>query len=222
MTKTEAETLPSVKRTIGIDWGIKEIATTTDEAFDLPHPHYAKTESAKLAKYQRMMARRKRSKGKPKSKGYYKAQLQTAKVYAKVARKRKDDARKWAKSIVFNHDQIAVEDFKPKFLAKSTMARKAADGAIGQAKKELIWMAVKHDRDLRLVDPRWTTMDCGACGARAKHALPLSERTYTCSVCGSVKPRDRNSAAVMVARAGFNPAGVDRVRLDPPTGDQAA
>ena len=90
VTKTEAETLPPVKRTIGIDWGIKEIATTTDEAFDLPHPHYARTESAKLAKYQRMMAMRKRSKGKPKSKGYYKAQLQTAKVYVKVAPRRKD------------------------------------------------------------------------------------------------------------------------------------
>ena len=222
VTKTYVEPLPQTNRAIGIDWGVKEIATTTDEAFDLPHPLYSKTGSAKLAKYQRMMARRKRPKGKPKSKGYTKARLQTAKVYAKVARKRRDDARKWAKGIVSNHDQIAVEDFKPKFLARSTMARQAADGAIGQAKRELIWMAVKHDRDLRLVDPRWTTMDCGECGARAKHALPLSERIYTCSACGSVKPRDRNSAAVMVARAGFNPAGVDRVRLDPPTRDQAA
>jgi putative transposase len=120
--------------------------------------------------------------------------------------------------VVVNHDQIAVEDFKPKFLAKSTMARKAADGAMGQAKRELIWMAAKHDRDLRLVAPKYTTMDCGQCSTRANHCLPLSQRTYTCSACGRVKPLDGNFAAVMVARAGFNPAGVYRARLASPTG----
>jgi hypothetical protein len=39
-----------------------------------------------------------------------------------------------------------VEDFKPKFLAKTTMARKAADAAIGAAKRALTEMAAKHGR----------------------------------------------------------------------------
>jgi putative transposase len=169
-----------------------------------------------------MMARRRPAKAKPASKGYRTAKRQAALSYGKVARQRRDDACKWAKAVVVNHDQIAVEDFRPKFLAKSTMAGKAADGAIGQAKRELIWMATKHGRDLRLVAPAHTTMDCGNCGARAKHRLPLSERTYTCESCGTLKPRDRNSATVMVVRAGFNPAGVDRVRLDSPKGKRAA
>lgn len=150
------------------------------------------------------------------------AKRQAAEVYGQVARRRTDHARKWAKGVVRAHDQIGVEDFKPKFLANSTMARKAADGAIGQAKRELIWMAAKHERDLRLVDPAYTTMDCGDCGARAKHRLLLSERTYTCSACGVVKPRDKNSAQVMINRAGFLPAGVDRIRLDSPTETRAA
>ena len=111
-----------------------------------------------------------------------------------------------------NHDQIAVEDFKPKFLAKTTTAKKSADAAIGLAKRELVAMAKKHGRDLRLVDPKWTTMDCSKCDARTKHRLPLSQRTYTCEACGAVSPRDKNSAAVMVVRAGFDPAGVDGIR----------
>nr|WP_235017699.1 transposase [Thermomonospora echinospora] len=65
-------------------------------------------------------------------------------------------------------------------------------------------------------------MDCGQCGARTKHALPLSERTYTCTACGAVSPRDKNSARVMLARAGLNPAGADRVRPDRPPDGQAA
>jgi len=76
-----------------------------------------------------MMARRKKPNDKSKSKGYNKARLQTAKIYAKVARKRKVDARKCAKCIVRNYDQTAVDDFSPKFLAQSTMARKAVGWA---------------------------------------------------------------------------------------------
>ncbi|WP_442271341.1 hypothetical protein [Streptomyces sp. M-16] len=56
---------------------------------------------------------------------------------------------------------------------------------------------------------------CAQCGARAKHALPLSERTYTCTACGAVSPRDKNSARVMLVRAGLNPAGADLVRPAP-------
>ncbi|WP_263986813.1 MULTISPECIES: transposase [unclassified Streptomyces] len=66
-------------------------------------------------------------------------------------------------------------------------------------------MARKHGRTVYLVHPAHTTMDCAQCGARTKHALPLSERTYTCTACGVVSPRDKNSARVMLVRAGLQP-----------------
>jgi hypothetical protein len=88
--------------------------------------------------------------------------------------------------------------------------------------RALIEMCRKHGRDIRLVHPAHTTMDCAQCGARTKHALPLSERTYTCTDCGAVSPRDENSARVMPARAGLDPAGADRVRLDRSLSDRAA
>ncbi|MEV4116402.1 zinc ribbon domain-containing protein [Nonomuraea sp. NPDC049695] len=70
--------------------------------------------------------------------------------------------------------------------------------------------------------PAHTTTECAPCGARTKHALPLHERTYTCTACGTSRPRDKNSAQVMLVRAGLNPAGVDRVRPDSPKDRQAA
>jgi putative transposase len=197
--------LPATGRCIGIDWGVKEIATTTSSAHDLPHPEHGRRSADRLARYQRMMARRRPVRGQAASRGYRKARRQAAKVYKKVARQRQDDARKWAKKVVGDFDQLAVEDFRPKFLARSTMARKAADAAIGATKRALIEMACKHRRDLRLVHAAYTTMDCGQCGARTKHALPLSERTYTCIACGAVSPRDKNSARVMLVRAGLSP-----------------
>ncbi|MGW0083691.1 zinc ribbon domain-containing protein [Streptomyces sp. NPDC003393] len=118
----------------------------------------------------------------------------------------------WAKKVVCGHDVIAVEDFRPRFLARSSMARRAADAAIDATQRALIEMGRKHGRDIRLVHPAHTTMDCGRCGAGTKHALPLSERTYTRTACGAVSPRDKNSARVMLLRAGLDPAGVEGAR----------
>ncbi|MEV7186656.1 transposase [Kitasatospora sp. NPDC093102] len=205
------EILPETGRVIGIDWGVKEIATTTCDDRDLPHPQYGKSAAQKLAHYQRQMARRGRPRGKARTKGYRKARRQAAKLHKKVARQRQDTARKWAKAVVRDHDAIAVEDFRPKFLSRTTMARKAADAAIGATKRALVEMSDKHGRSLHLIHPAHTTMDCAHCGARAKHALPLGERTYTCTRCGTASPRDKNSARVMLIRAGLNPAGVECV-----------
>ncbi|MGW7294635.1 RNA-guided endonuclease InsQ/TnpB family protein [Streptomyces xiamenensis] len=216
VVSTAAEALPATGRDIGIDWGVKETATTTSDAHDLPHAQHGKMAARRLARYQRTMARRKPERGQPGSRGYREAKRQTAKLHKKVARQREDTSRKWAKRVVTDHDRLAVEDFRPKFLARSTMARKAADAAIGATKRALIHMARKHGREIHLVHPAHTTMDCARCGARTKHALPLSERTYACTACGAESPRDKNSAHVMLARAGLHPAGADRVRAAGP------
>lgn len=218
----QTEPLPATGQVIGIDWGVKETATTTSDGHDLPHAQHGKRAAQRLARYQRMMARRKPARGQRASKGYRDARRQASKVHKQVARQREDTGRKWAKRVVRDFDAIAVEDFRPKFLAKSTMARKSADAAIGATKRALIEMARKHGRTVHLVNPAHTTMDCAHCGARAKHRLPLSERTYTCTACGCVSSRDKNSARVMLVRAGLYPAGVDRVRPDRPQDDQAA
>ncbi|MCD7441420.1 transposase [Streptomyces lincolnensis] len=208
----QVQPLPATGAVLGVDWGVKETATTTSDAHDLPHPQHGRKAQAKLSRYDRMVARRRPKKGQASSKGHREAKKSRAKVYAKIARQRQDTARKWAKRVVTDHDAIAVEDFRPKFLAKSTMARKAADAAIGATKTALIEMGRKHGRDIRLVHPAYTTMDCASCGARTKHALPLSERTYACTACGAESPRNKNSARVMLLRAGLNPAGVEGAR----------
>jgi putative transposase len=149
-----------------------------------------------------MMARRTPAKGAGASRRYRTAKRAGAKQHAHVAAQRADTGRKWARTVVTDFDQIAVEDFRPKFLAKSSMARKAADGAIAATKRALIEQAEKHGRHLVLVDPKHTTTDCGNCGARAKHRLPLSQRTYRCEHCGHVAAREKNSAHVIHNRAG--------------------
>ncbi|MEU9852497.1 transposase [Streptomyces sp. NPDC047974] len=207
----QAEPLPATGRAIGVDWGVRETATTTSDVHDLPHAQHGRTVAQRLARYQRMMARRKTPRRQPDSAGYRRARKAAAKAHKKAARQRQDTARKWAKAVVRDHDVLAVEDFRPKFLAKTTMARKAADAAIATGKTALVEMARKHGRTIHLIHPAHTTRECAQCGARAKHALPLSTRTFMCAACGAVSPRDKNSARVMLARAGLNPAGVDLI-----------
>ncbi|MGW4754951.1 RNA-guided endonuclease InsQ/TnpB family protein, partial [Streptomyces chartreusis] len=105
--------LPKTGRAIGIDWGVKETATTTSDGHDLAHPQHGRTAAQRLSHYQRMMARRKPEKGQAASKGYREAKRQTAKLHRKVAAQRTDTGRKWAKKVVRDHDAIAVEDFRP-------------------------------------------------------------------------------------------------------------
>ncbi|GAB1328208.1 hypothetical protein ACE1SV_25470 [Streptomyces sennicomposti] len=70
----------------------------------------------------------------------------------------------------------------------------------------------EHRRGARLVHPAHTTTDCGRCGARTKHALPLSERTSTRTACGAVSPRDKDSGLVTLVRAAPDPAGAEGAR----------
>ncbi|MFD4179690.1 RNA-guided endonuclease InsQ/TnpB family protein, partial [Rhodococcus sp. NPDC058514] len=147
---------PEAAGGIGVDWGVSTTATTTDQVFDLPYLGHRKRCAAELAKAQRKMARRRSGKRGPRSGGYQRAAREAAKLHKKAARQTQHDSRVWAKRVVANHDLIAVEDFTPKFLAKSTMARKAADAAIGGAKRELIERGTRAGRKVVLVQPAYT------------------------------------------------------------------
>ncbi|WP_319944708.1 RNA-guided endonuclease InsQ/TnpB family protein [Nocardia macrotermitis] len=208
--RREVEFHPPGQGSIGIDWGVSTTATTTDPRFDLPYLGHRKRCAAELAKAQRKMARRRR-KGGPQSRGYREAQRQTARLARKATRQTVHDSQVWATRLVRTHDLIAVEDFEPAFLAKSTMARKAADAAIGAAKRVLIERATRGGRTVVLVRPAYTTMTCSSCFARAKR-LELHERDFRCEVCGFADSRDRNAARVILAVAERGHVGVEDVR----------
>lgn len=207
----EHERLAPSDASIGIDWGVKVAATTTDPEFDYHSPEHAKRASQALAKYQRRMSRRAPARGKAGSRGYKHAKRQAARAHKKVARQRKHDARQWARGVVAAHGVLAVEDFNPKFLTKSTMARKAADIGIGQLKKTLVEYAVRAGREVVLVPPAYTTMTCSDCGERQAR-LGLGERTFVCSACGLIADRDRNAARTILATAERHRAGAETIR----------
>lgn len=209
VVRRDLKAAPIVDASIGIDWGVKAVATTTDPAFDLPASGKRRKVAAQLANAQRRMARRHR-KGVEHSNGYKRARREAAILQRHAANQVKHDANVWAKRVVDAHDLIAVEDFKPKFLSKTRMARKAADNAVAQTKRLLIEKAERAGRTVVIVPPAYTTMTCSNCGTIAKTRLSLSERTFRCE-CGYTADRDLNAAQTILALAEVNQVGVDGV-----------
>ena len=207
----QARAAPEVSGAIGIDWGITATAITTDPAYDLPYQGYRKRCAAGLAKAQRRMARRRRPRGQAQSAGYRRAKKEAARIQKKAARQNTHAARLWARRVVDNHQLIAVEDFRPRFLAKSMMARKAADSAISAAKRELVERGLRAGRKVVLVPPAYTTMTCSECDEKQAR-LGLAERTFRCRDCGYTADRDRNAARAILATAERGRAGADDVR----------
>ena len=201
--------LPPTGSDIGIDWGIRTTAVTTDDQMDLQYQGHARKHARGLAKHQRRMAMHHVRGAKEQSKQYRKAARKTAREQRKIRWQRQEHARAWAKQIVATHDRIAVEDFKPKFLAKTTMARAMHDAAIGQLKRFLAEEAFKAGRLLVTVPPAYTTMTCNPCGVRAKHRIPLNVRVFRCESCGHSADRDKNAAWNILSWAGFLPATCD-------------
>ena len=221
VVRRDAQQAAAAEGRIGVDWGVSATASTTNPVFDLPHSQHRKRSADALAKAQRRMARRHRANG-AQSNGYLRARHEAAVLHKKGARQVQHDSRVWAKRVVEAHQLIAVEDFRPKFLAKSTMARKAADAAIGAAKRELIYRGVRAGRQVVLVQPAYTTMTCSRCFARAKRHLELGQRTFTCSTCGFTAGRDVNAARVILAVAERGHTSVEGVRhQEPPSEDVA-
>ncbi|MGW1729397.1 RNA-guided endonuclease InsQ/TnpB family protein, partial [Streptomyces sp. NPDC002306] len=59
----QVQPLAETGRVLGVDWGVTETATTTCDGHDLPHPEFGKQAAQRLARYQRMMARRRPARG---------------------------------------------------------------------------------------------------------------------------------------------------------------
>lgn len=212
VVRRDVEAAPPAEGGIGIDWGIATPATTTDPAFDLPYAGYRRRCAAELARAQRKMSRRQRPRGQATSRGYQQAKRERARIEKRAARQAQHGARAWAKNVVNNHQFIAVEDLQLKFLTRSIWARKTADIALGQIRRELIERAVRAGRTVVNVAPAYTTQTCSQCLGRTNQALGLAVRVFRCPSCGHTEGRDRNAARTILALAERGQIGVDGVR----------
>lgn len=165
---------------VGIDLGLKDLATMSDGTKVENHRHYRRLEK-KLGKAQRA--------GKKKL---------ARSIHAKIKNARKDQLHKVSADIAKRHDVIVVGDVSASKMARTRMAKSVLDAGWSDFRKMLRYKAIRHNGVMLEVNERMSTQTCSECGClppeRPRGIAGLGIREWTCSECGAVHDRDVNAA----------------------------
>lgn len=174
---------------VGIDLGIKDFVITSDgEVFE--NKHFLKKEEMKLKKLQRQFS--KKVKG---SKNRDKQRIRIAKVYEHIGNKKEAYVHNIVNSLLSNYDIIFMEDLNVQGMLKNHKLSKAiSEVGFYRFKQVLVDKSLLNNKRVVLVD-RWfaSSKTCNKCGYVYK-GLTLSEREWSCPICGEHHDRDLNAA----------------------------
>jgi putative transposase len=193
--EVQPQPLPETGKCVGIDLGLTDFATFSDDSDPIENPRFLRSTEPALVKAQQTMSRRQRNQGRgPQSHRYHKARKQLAKLHRHIARCRKDFAHKEARKLVNRYDHIAVEDLSiGNMLQNHAVAKSIADAGWGLFVRLLMEKAESAaHRSVTLVNPHNSTQECFQGGAIVRKEL--SERWHSCPYCGFEVPRDKNAA----------------------------
>ena len=182
--------------TVGVDLGVKTLATLSDGTV-FENPRYLKKSEQKLKRAQRALSRK-----MPKSNRRAKASAKVARIHAHVANQRNDSLQKLTTYLASKYSEISIENLNILGMAKNhAIAKSVMDASFGKFRRQLEYKTERTGAQLHVID-RWypSSKTCSRCG-RVKAKLSLSERTYRCESCGLVMDRDLN-AAINISVAG--------------------
>jgi putative transposase len=110
---------------VGVDVGLRSLAVTSDGEV-IPNPRHAAKAAAKLARIQRVLARRKKG-----SRSRERALVQVAKAHQHIRNQRLDTARKVACQLVSRYDVIAFEQLVICRMVRGNLAKSIHDAGWG-------------------------------------------------------------------------------------------
>ena len=192
--------LPEPKRrSVGIDLGVKNLATLSDGTV-IPNPRALGTRLKALRKAQKALSRKTVDSARRE-----KAKEHVARLHARVADVRANAINKATTMIAGRYSVVCIEDLNVAGMMKNHhLARSLSDAALGEFRRQLEYKTARSGAALRVVD-RWypSSKTCSNCGV-VKAKLSLSERVFNCDACGLSMDRDLN-AAINICVAGSAP-----------------
>jgi IS605 OrfB family transposase len=173
---------------IGIDLGLKTLATCSDGTIVPALQHYRRYEAA-LARAQRA-----NNKGRVRT------------IHAKIANSRRHHLHQQSTRITRDNRLIVVGNVNAASLKKTRMAKSVLDAGWSMFRTQLRYKASRHGARYVEADERWTSQLCSDCGAVGgpKGIAQLGMRHWVCCDCGSCHDRDVNAARNILA------AGLER------------
>ena len=193
----EPTLLPVTDKKVGIDVGIKDLFVTSD-GFKSGNPRHTAKYAAKLAKYQRRLAKKKLG-----SKNRLKAKVKVARIHAKIADCRSDNLHKLSRKLINENQVVCAENLAVKNMVKNPkLAKHIADASWGEFTRQLEYKANWTGRTYVEIDRFFpSSKRCSCCGF-VSEAMPLDVRSWECPECGAIHDRDIN-AAVNILAAGL-------------------
>ena len=184
--RVEVTSLSAGTGEIGIDLGLKTLATTSDGE-KIANPTCFHQLEAKLATAQRAGNR-----------------ARTKVIHAKICNQRKDYLHKASAKLAAANRLIVVGNVNAAGLAKTRMAKSVLDAGWSMFRNMLEYKARRHQATFLEVDEAFTTQTCSCCGDLASDGRPrgiagLGIREWACSSCGASHDRDVNAAKNILA-----------------------
>jgi IS605 OrfB family transposase len=164
---------------VGVDLGLKALATFSDGNMVPMVRHFSKCEIA-LGVAQRAKNKRRASA-----------------IHAKIANSRRHHLHGWSSLVAVKYALIAVGDVSASQMKKKhNMGKSVSDAAWAMFKHMLRYKASRHGAVFIEVDERWTSQTCSDCGVVSgpKGIAGLGIRHWVCEACGGEHDRDVNAA----------------------------
>ena len=191
--ETPTNRVPNGKPRVGMDLGLKTLATLSDGSV-VKNPRHIWKHQEKIAFLQRISDRKKKG-GRNRDK----AKRLLAIEHEKLKDTRTDFLHRLSHHLVNSYSFIALEDLASQELAEENFGKQINDAGWGELANMLRYKAESAGCEVVFVNPKDTTKTCCICNSMMD--MPLSAREYDCQNCGNHMDRDLNAAHNILARA---------------------
>lgn len=183
---------------VGIDFGLKTYMTLSDGG-KVENPEFLKHNLVKLRKASKKLSNAQRGSNNRKRR-----KVELNRCYEKVCNSRSDWQWKLAHEICRQYDNIFIEDLNLTGMCRR-WGRKMHDLAHGEFVNILKCVADKYGCTIHKIDRYYPSSKTCTCGY-VNDKLKLSDREWTCPVCGEHHDRDL-LAACNILRRGIDELG---------------
>lgn len=175
---------------IGIDLGLKEYLTTSDNEV-VENPRWLRKSEDKLKKLQRSHSRK--NKG---SKNREKSRLKLAKQYEKVSNQRRYFQQVLSTRLINENQIVCLETLKSSNMVKNyKIAKSISDASWYEFTRQLEYKGLWHDRNVIKINQFYPSSQlCSNCGEKNSKTKDLDYRVYECNNCGLIIDRDYNAS----------------------------
>ena len=174
---------------VGIDLGIKDYAILSDGT-KFTNPKHLEKEQRNLAHLQKVFARKDKD-----SINHERMRIKVAKCYRSITNQRSYFLHKLSTHLVRNYDVICLEDLNVKGMEQNHHLARAIQGAAwSEFVRQLEYKSEWYGKNVLFIgrfEP--SSKLCHKCGY-INQELKLSDREWTCPVCGEKLDRDVNAA----------------------------